>query len=71
MIIPIRLNDHYFISWLHIVKHIDYNIVNNNVIVYMKQDEYNKFLLEYEDTHKPLLREIRKTIKLLNNLIAK
>lgn len=71
MIMPIRLNDHYFIAWLNKVKQIEYHIINNHIVIFIEQVKYDTYLTEYENTHKPLLKEIRKTVKLLNRLVTK
>lgn len=62
----IKLRDHYFISWLHVSKNIEYNINNNNIYVDITSKEYTDYLEEYKKTMKPILKEIRKTVKKLN-----
>ena len=66
----IKLNDHYFIAWLNIVKKIDFVVINNSVNVFMSSEEYSEYLREYKLTLKPLLKEIRSTVKALNNLTS-
>lgn len=63
----IKLNDHYFVSWLNSVKNIKYNIMDKKIYVNISSDDYNKYLHEYNVTMKPILRNIRKIIRELNS----
>jgi DNA-binding cell septation regulator SpoVG len=67
----IKLNDHYFIAWLKIVK--GYPIVKKaeGIYVEMTPENYSKGLTEYENTHKPVLKEIRKVVKELASFTSK
>jgi hypothetical protein len=67
----IRLNDHYFIAWLKVVKNYNFNILNNTICVDMTYTQYSAVLKEYEQTHKPVLKEIRKVVKTLAALTSK
>lgn len=67
----IKLNDHYFISWLSVVKNINYIVRDNKVYVEMTPSEYTEFLEEYKTTIQPLLKNVRNTVKILNDLTTK
>lgn len=67
----IKLNDHYFIAWLNIVKEINYQVEDNKILVDMTSNEYTMYLEEYKETHKPTLSKIRKIVKELNILTSK
>ena len=67
----IKLNDHYFIAWLKVVKHYEFSVVNNVIMVNMTPREYTEAKNEYENTHKPVLKEIRKVVKTLATLTSK
>lgn len=67
----IKLNDHYFVAWLHAVKKIDYIINENKILVDMSPIEYTEYLQEYTLTLKPVLVNIRKTVKVLASLTSK
>lgn len=67
----IKLNDHYFIAWLSVVKKINYNIVDNKIFVEMSSSEYTDYLKEYNETLKPVLCNIRLTVKKLASLTSK
>lgn len=67
----VRLNDHYFISWLSVVKQKEYTIEENKIFVDMSNSEYTEFLEEYKSNYKPVLSKIRKVVKELNNLTSK
>jgi len=67
----IKLNDHYFIAWLKVVKNYDFTIVNNAVYVDMSSLEYSESLKEYQETDKHVLKEVRKVVKLLAALTSK
>ena len=65
----IKLRDHYFIAWLKVFK--NYNIIfNDGILVNMTPKEYTQALEEYDATLKPLLKEIRKTVKELAQYTA-
>lgn len=64
----IKLRDHYFISWLKVVKNINVHIHENVIYVDMSPKEYTEYLEEYNNTLKPLLKEIRKSVKELASL---
>jgi len=64
----IKLNDHYFISWLNVVKGINYQIIDNKIVVDISSKEYAIMLEEYNKDLKPLFKSIRATIKELNKL---
>jgi hypothetical protein len=66
----IKLNDHYFIAWLNVVKKKDYDIKNGKITVDMTSKEYGDFLEEYKNSHKPVLVKIRKVVKELNILTS-
>ena len=59
----IKLNDHYFIAWLKVVKKFEVSLTNKGTYVFMSQDEYTKSLREYKTIYQPILKEIRKTVK--------
>ena len=65
----IKLNDHYFIAWLKIVKNIKINTLNG-IKVDMTSKEYTEYLKEYNQSLKPILKEVRKTVKELNSLTS-
>ncbi len=67
----IKLNDHYFIAWLKVIKNYDFAILNNKVYVYMTPAQYGDALIEYNITHKPVLKEIRQVVKTLASLTSK
>ncbi len=67
----IKLNDHYFIAWLNIVKGYEFVIGRNQISVYMTPAQYTQAKEEYELGHKPILKEIRRTVKLLASLTSK
>jgi len=64
----IRLNDHYFISWLHVVKKYEIEIIDKKVFINMNSKEYKESLIEYKETLKPVLTEIRKNVRYLNSV---
>lgn len=67
-----NLNDHYFVSWLNVLKDKDYIIENGKVYVLdLTPTEYGKFLEEYKTSYKPILQKIRKVVKELNNSTTK
>lgn len=67
----VKLNDHYFIAWLKVVKSYEFTLLDKAVYVNMTPMQYSAALKEYEDSHKPLLKEIRKVVKLLAALTSK
>ena len=67
----IKLNDHYFIAWLNIVKGYEFVVGQNGVSVYMTPAQYTQAKEEYENSYKPILKEIRRTVKLLASLTSK
>lgn len=67
----VKLRDHYFIAWLKVVKNKDFSVDPAlNIYVDITSDELKVFSEEYKSTLKPLLQEIRNTVKHLNNLIT-
>lgn len=62
----IKLRDHYFIAWLNVVKGIQYNINNNEILVKMSREEYTKYLEEYRMVIQPVLKKIRFVVKELS-----
>lgn len=67
----IKLNDHYFIAWLKVVKQYEFTVTNGVVMVKMTPREYTEAKNEYTSTHKPVLKEIRKVVKTLAALTSK
>lgn len=65
----IKLRDHYFISWLKVVKNKEIIIDNklSSILVDITSNELSTYLKEYNNTLKPILKEIRKNVKELNN----
>ncbi len=59
----IKLRDHYFIAWLKVVKDFEVIFAEGSVFVDMSPQDYTLTLIEYDQTLKPLLKEIRKTVK--------
>ena len=64
----IRLRDHYFIAWLKVFKGYKVIFSKNGVLVNINKNEYEKVQKEYETSLKPLLKEVRKTVKKLSEL---
>lgn len=63
----VKLRDHYFISWLAVMKGISYNINKYNEIeVDMTPQEYSAHLDEYKQGMKPVLSKIRELVRELN-----
>jgi hypothetical protein len=60
----IQLNDHYFLSWLEVVKHKKLIIKNQKCYIEMSSSEYSTFLDEYSEI-KPVLKQIRARVKYL------
>mgnify|MGYP006883188379 CR=1 FL=1 len=67
----VKLNDHYFISWLSVVKKYEFVVEDEKVFVYMSPTQYTEALYEYNKSYKPILKEIRKVVKLLAALTSK
>ena len=67
----IKLNDHYFVAWLKVVKGYTVDVNNAQVYVAMTPQQYTDALEEYTATHKPVLSEIRKVVKLLASLTSR
>lgn len=67
----IKLNDHYFIAWLKAVKGYSFTISNGSIYVDMTSSQYSDALIEYQERYKPILKEIRKTVKVLAALTSK
>lgn len=59
----IRLRDHYFVSWLKVVKQREIHIIDSDIYVSINNLEYNDLLKEYESTLKPVLKQIRKFVR--------
>lgn len=66
----IKINDHYFIAWLVVVKKYEKVIKNKNIYIKMTSQQYTNSLEEYSVTMKPLLKEIRHCVRELNNLTS-
>jgi len=62
----IRLRDHYFIAWLKVFKGINFIIDDKGVQININNTELEQLLAEYEQTLKPLFKEVRKTVKILS-----
>jgi hypothetical protein len=60
----IQLNDHYFLSWLEVVKHKKLIMRNQKCYIEMSSSEYSTFLDEYSEI-KPVLKQIRARVKYL------
>jgi hypothetical protein len=60
-----KINDHNFVAWLKIVKGVEYEATIKGILVNISPSEYYLFQKEYENTHKPLLQEIRALVKKL------
>ena len=67
----VKLNDHYFIAWLHTVKGYEFVVGENGVSVYMTPAQYTEAKEEYESGYKPILKQIRRTVRLLASLTSK
>lgn len=66
----VKLRDHYFIAWLT-TRGYEYTVNSKNeVLVNMSQDDYAKLKDEYNKDLKPVLKEVRKTVKILNTLTS-
>ena len=59
----ILVRDHYFIAWLKVVK--NYNIIKrkHKMFIDINKSEYDEALNEYNNTMKPIMKEIRRTVK--------
>ena len=64
----IKLNDHYFIAWLKVVKGYSVDLESSNIAVDMTPAEYTAGLEEYNSTAKPVLKEVRTMVKTLAGL---
>jgi len=64
----IKLNDHYFIAWLNVVKGYKVEVKKEGIYVHMTPQSYSIALSEYSESYKPILKEIRAFIKKLNHL---
>ena len=62
----VQLNDHYFISYLVVVKGMKFEIKNNKIYVAMTTTQYTEYLEEYKTTIKPILVHVRNIVKKLN-----
>jgi len=67
----IRLNDHYFISWLMVVKKYEIKISDKKIYVNMTSQQYTDALDEYKSNCGPVMKEIRKNVKRLASLTSK
>jgi hypothetical protein len=63
----ILLRDHYFIAWLKIVKKYDVVFSDGKIFIDINKIEYNEALIEYNNTMKPVMKEIRSLVKELAN----
>lgn len=61
-----RVRDHYFAAWLIIEKQLKYNKGDECIEFNICAREYDEYMKEYKKVQ-PLLKEIRKTVKLLNS----
>jgi len=59
----IKLRDHYFIAWLKVSKNYSVTMSEKGIFVDINNKEYKEALDEYNDTMKPMLKEIRKFVK--------
>jgi len=66
----IKLRDHYFIAWLRVLKKYEIEFNDGAVFVDMSSKEYTQALQEYDETLKPLFKEVRKTVKELAQYTA-
>lgn len=59
----ILLRDHYFIAWLKVVK--NYNVIKkkDKIFIDINKTEYDEALNEYNNTMKPIMKEIRCLVK--------
>lgn len=75
----IKLNDHYFLSWINVVKQKSIKIEKGNIFADITSAEYSTFLKEYNiplnDTDsynnisaKELCGNIRRVVKKLNSI---
>lgn len=62
----IRLRDHYFVAWLNVVKKYKVYYKENGIYIDINKTEYDEALLEYKQTLKPILKEIRSVVKELS-----
>lgn len=60
-----KIRDHYFASWLKIVKNLDCKVGDMCLEFEINSKEYNEFYNEYKAIQ-PLLKEIRNTVKTFN-----
>lgn len=60
-----KIRDHYFAAWLIVGKKLDYKKKNDCIEFDIDTKKYNELMEEYKIIQ-PLLKEIRKIVKLLN-----
>ena len=60
-----KIRDHYFAAWLIRQKKLEYNKGDECIEFNLDTKKYNELMEEYKIIQ-PLLKEIRKTVKLLN-----
>lgn len=65
------LRDHYFISWLKVAKGYSVILSNGKIFIDINKSEYDDALLEYERDMKPVLKEIRRSVKQLSAYSSK
>ena len=65
------LRDHYFISWLKVTKGYSVILSNGKIFIDINKSEYDDALLEYERDMKPVLKEIRRSVKQLSAYSSK